>query len=171
MSSDQLGKQRLLKAVHEAGSGYGARFILVHQALAERLGLNVIDLRCLRLAREAVEPTAGHLAKITGLTTGTITGVLDRLARARFIRRERDREDRRKVIVTVLPAGIQKLEKIMAPLSEDMNKALEDFTEEELRAVVRFFEVTAAAVSRHLGRIHEEMPLKREPSRRPPPPR
>src|SRR5215472_8734064 len=171
MSSDKPEKQRLIEAVHRAGSGYGARFILVHQAVAERLGLNVIDLRCLRLAREAVEPTAGHLAKITGLTTGTITGVLDRLEKARFIRRERDPEDRRKVIVKVLPGGVQKVEKIMAPLSEDMNKALQDFTADELKAVVKFFEVTGAAVSRHVERIREEMPAKREPSRRPPPPR
>src|SRR5215469_9134951 len=162
MSREQLERQGLLKAVQQAGSGYGARFMLVHQAVADRLGLNVIDLRCLRLAREAVEPTAGHLAKITGLTTGTITGVLDRLERARFIRRERDPEDRRKVIVKVLPSGLQKVERIMAPLSEDMNKPLEDFTEDELRAVVKFFEITAAAVSRHVERIHEEMPAKRE---------
>ena len=171
MSSDKPEKRRLLHAVQEAGSGYGARFILVHQAVAERLGLNVIDLRCLRLAGEAVEPTAGHLAKITGLTTGTITGLLDRLERARFIRRERDPEDRRKVIVKVLPSGVQKVERIMAPLSEDMNKALGDFTEDELRAVVKFFEVTGAAVSRHVERIREEMPAKPEPSRRPPPSR
>lgn len=171
MSSDQLEKQRLLKAVHQAGSGYGARFILVHQAVAERLGLNVIDLRCLRVAREAVEPTAGHLAKITGLTTGTITGLLDRLEKARFIRRERVSEDRRKVIVKVLPAGVEKLEKIMAPLSEDMNEALRNFTEDELKAVVKFFELTAGAVNRHLERIQKEMPAKRPPSRRSPPAR
>ena len=171
MSSDQLEKQRLLKAVHQAGSGYGARFILVHQAVAERLGLNVIDLRCLRLARETLEPTAGHLAKITGLTTGTITGLLDRLERGHFIRRERDPEDRRKVIVKVLPGGLQRLERIMAPLSEDMDKALQDFTTDELRAVVKFFEVTAAAVSRQVARIHAEVPAKRQRSRRPPAPR
>jgi len=170
MSSDQSEKQRLLKAVHLAGSGYGARFILVHQAVADRLGLNVIDLRCLRLAREAAEPTAGHLAKITGLTTGTITGLLDRLERARFIRRERDPEDRRKVIVRVLPGGLQKVERIMAPLAADMNQVLEDFTEDELRAVVKFFEVTTAAVTRQVERLHEEMPAKRPPSRRPAPP-
>jgi len=171
MSSDRLEKQRLLKAVQQAGSGYGARFILVHQAVAERLGLNVIDLRCLRLASEAVDPTAGHLAKITGLTSGTITALLDRLERARFIRRERDPGDRRKVIVKVLPSGVRKVETIMAPLSEDMNRALEELTEAELRAAVKFFEVTAAAVSRHLERIHAEMPPKGEPQRRPPRPR
>jgi len=169
VSREQLERQGLLKAVQQAGSGYGARFMMVHQAVADRLGLNVIDLRCLRLAREAVEPTAGHLAKITGLTTGTITGILDRLEKARFIRRERDLEDRRKVFVRVLPGGAQKAEKIMAPLSEDMNKALQDFTADELKAVVKFFDVTAGAVSRHLERIHEEMPAKRERSQRPPP--
>ena len=171
MSSEPSERQKLLKAVQQAGSGYGARFILVHQAVAERLGLNVIDLRCLRLAREAAEPTAGHLAKITGLTTGTITGLLDRLEKARFIRRERDLEDRRKVIVKVLPAGVERIERIMAPLTEDMNKALQDCTDNELRAIVKFFGVTAAAVSRHVERIREEMPAKRERLRRTPPPR
>ena len=159
MSSEQMARQELLKAVQAAGSRYGARFLLVHQAVAERLGLNIIDLRCLRLAQEAKEPTAGYLAKITGLTTGTITGLLDRLEKARFVRRERDTEDRRKVIVKVLPGGVQKVEKIMAPLSEDMNKALQVFTEEELKAVVRFFEVTEGAVARHVERIQEQLEI------------
>jgi len=170
MSSERLEKQGLLKAVQRAGSGYGARFILLHQAVAERLGLNIIDLRCLRLASEAEEPTAGHLAKITGLTTGTITGLLDRLEKARFIRRERVANDRRKVIVKVLPGGAQRIEKIMGPLSQDMDKALEHFTEDELKAVLKFFEVTAGAVSRHLERIDEHMQAQRERSRRSPAP-
>lgn len=155
MSTHRVTKNDLLRTVQEAGSRYGARFMLVHQAVADRLGLNIIDLRCLRLAQEAADPTAGYLARITGLTTGTITGVLDRLEKARFVRRERDTEDRRKVIVKVLPGGLQRVEKIMAPLSQDMSKAMQDFTEEELKAVVRFFDVTAGAVGRHLERIHE----------------
>lgn len=157
MSTERMAKVGLLRTVQEAGSSYGARFMLVHQAVAERLGLNIIDLRCLRLAQEADEPTAGYLATTTGLTTGTITGVLDRLEKARFVRRERDTEDRRKVMVKVLPGGVQKVERIMAALSEDMNKALQDFTEEELKAVVKFFEVTSGAVARHLERIREQM--------------
>jgi len=166
MSSEQADKPGLLKSVQQAGSRYGARFMLVHQAVADRLGLNIIDLRCLRLAREAGDPTAGHLAKITGLTTGTITGVLDRLEKARFIRRERGTADRRKVTVKVLPSGVQEIERIMEPLSQDMNQSLQDFTEDELKAVLKFFDVTAGAVSRHLERIHEEMRSKRKPSRR-----
>jgi hypothetical protein len=37
-----------------------------------------------------------------------------------------------------------------------MNKALQAFTEEELKAVVRFFEVTEGAVARHVERIQEQ---------------
>ena len=152
--SSETGKRSLIEAVLQAGSGYGARFMLLHQAVADSLGLNIIDLRCLRLAREGGEPTAGHLAKITGLTTGTITAVLDRLEKARFIRRVRDAEDRRKVMVKVLAGGVQRIERIMAPLSQDMTGALQDLSEDELKAILKFFDVTSGAVSRHLERIH-----------------
>ena len=110
------------------------------------------------------------MAKITGLTTGTITGPLDCSVKARFTLRERGSEDRRKVIAKVLPAGVQRVEKIMAPLSDDINKALQDFTEDELKAVLKFFDVTAGAVSRHLERIDEHMQSKRGRSHRPPAP-
>src|SRR5690349_17418803 len=129
MSSNRHQREALQTAVQRAGSLYGARFMLVHQAIAERLGLNVIDLRCLRLAREAGAPTAGQLSKITGLTTGTITGILDRLERARFVRRERVTGDRRKVTVKVLPSGVRQVERVMAPLSRDIAAALENFDE------------------------------------------
>jgi hypothetical protein len=95
------------------------------------------------------------MSRAAGLSS-VCAGLLDRLEKARFVRRERDTEDRRKVIVKVLPGGAQKVEKIMAPLSEDMNKALQAFTEEELKAVVRFFEVTEGAVARHVERIQEQ---------------
>jgi DNA-binding PadR family transcriptional regulator len=92
------------------------------------------------------------------------------LEKARFIRRERVADDRRKVIVKVLPGGAQKIERIMGPLSQDMNQAMQDFTEDELKAVLKFFDVTAGAVSRHLERIDEHMQSKRERSRRSPAP-
>jgi hypothetical protein len=58
----------------------------------------------------------------------------------------------------------------MGPLSQDMDKALQDFTEDELKAVLKFFDLTAGAVSRHLERIQQDMPSKRERSRRSPAP-
>src|SRR5688572_17181329 len=86
----------------ELGRELSARTILFHQALADKLGLNLTDHRCLDLAQRAnsVAPlTAGQLAELTGLSTGAITGVLDRLEKAGFIRREKDPNDRRQLFV------------------------------------------------------------------------
>src|SRR5580700_8824106 len=81
-------------AMREA-SGLG---VLFSQEVARRLGIASTDLECLDyLGRGPI--AAGELAELTGLTTGAITGVIDRLERAGLARRSRDVADRRKVLV------------------------------------------------------------------------
>ncbi len=67
---------------------------------SEALGLNPTDLGCLCLLLLHGPSPAGRLAEVTGLTTGAVTGVIDRLEEAGFVQRVVDRKDRRKVIVT-----------------------------------------------------------------------
>lgn len=66
--------------------------------MASRLGVSATDLECLNLL-SAGEVTAGSLAASTGLTSGAITGAIDRLERAGLVERRKDDTDRRKVIV------------------------------------------------------------------------
>ena len=73
------------------------------QAVAEAIGLNRTDMRCLDVIQREGPVPAGRLAEETGLTTGAITTVLDRLERAGFARRTRDRTDRRRVLVELDP--------------------------------------------------------------------
>ena len=73
--------------------------ILFHQAIADRLGMNVTDHKCAGILARSGPITAGELARRTGLTTGAITGVIDRLEQAGFARRARDPGDRRRVII------------------------------------------------------------------------
>ena len=77
----------------------GAVMQLLGAASAERIGINVTDLNCLNILALRGQLTAGELARATGLTTASITGVLDRLEEAGFVRRERDAHDRRRVVV------------------------------------------------------------------------
>src|SRR5215218_3306779 len=70
---------------------------------AERLGVNRTDLHCLNAIENAGGLTAGELAKVTGLTTGAVTGVIDRLERKGLARRVPDSEDRRRVKLEVTP--------------------------------------------------------------------
>jgi DNA-binding MarR family transcriptional regulator len=72
-------------------------------AVAEALGLNRTDMRCLDVLQREGTVTAGHLAEATGLTTGAMTVALDRLERAGYARRARDSGDRRRVLVELTP--------------------------------------------------------------------
>ena len=92
------------------------RAALFQEAAAARLRLNVTDLRCLALT--AAEPgiSASRLAELSGLTTGAITGVLDRLERSGLVRRESDSADRRRTLVRALPDRQAEIDAVYAPL-------------------------------------------------------
>src|SRR5215472_4636471 len=67
----------------------GSLMQLMGQAAADRIGINATDLNCLNILSFSGHMTAGELARATGLTTASITGVIDRLEEAGFVRRER----------------------------------------------------------------------------------
>src|ERR1700722_4560337 len=69
------------------------------KAVADRAGISSSDMDCMDFLNIEGRMTAGRLAELTGLTTGAITGVIDRLEKAGFVRRERDQDDRRKVFI------------------------------------------------------------------------
>src|SRR5271170_3484370 len=77
----------------------GSLMHLMSQAAADRIGINATDLNCLNILSFSGQLTAGELARETGLSTASITGVADRLEEAGFVRRERDAADRRRVVI------------------------------------------------------------------------
>jgi DNA-binding PadR family transcriptional regulator len=85
--------------------------------------------------------TAGDLARITGLTTASITGVLDRLEEAGFVRRERDPHDRRRVIVRLDAArGLRDVAPVFAPVIAAWRDVAARYTDDELRLILGFQE-------------------------------
>lgn len=113
--------------------------VLFSQAVAERLGLNPSDLECLGILFEEGATTAGQLAEITGLTTGAITGIVDRLEKAGYVRRQKDPRDRRRVIVEPVAARAEReVEPLFAPLAEGMSELYARYTEEQLALILDF---------------------------------
>jgi DNA-binding MarR family transcriptional regulator len=110
------------------------------QAVADRAGLNITDLQVLGLLELEGPTTAGSLAKETGLSTGAITRLVDRLEKAGFVQRVRPPEDRRKVVIE--PVVSQTRARI-DPLFDGMVKAwtsvLDDYDEEHLRELLEVF--------------------------------
>jgi DNA-binding MarR family transcriptional regulator len=108
--------------------------IMFHQAVADELGLYITDHKCLDLLHRFGAMPAGKLAELTSLTTGAITGMIDRLEKAGYVKRAIDPKDRRKTIVE--PIRSKKLEKqiemIFIPLHERVHNFLSSYTESEL---------------------------------------
>src|SRR5258708_39893685 len=101
--STDRARRRLESEFLLALRGAGAAMQLLGSASAERIGINVTDLNCLNILALSGQLTAGELARATGLTTASITGVLDRLEEAGFVRRERDAQDRARGVVDLGP--------------------------------------------------------------------
>lgn len=114
--------------------------VLRHARIAEQMGLSGTDHKALDLASRAEGPlTAGRIAQLTGLSTGAVTGVIDRLERAGFVRRVRDTQDRRKVLVEILPMDEEKYAPLFASALDAVEQVLEKFTPAE-RAIVERYE-------------------------------
>lgn len=113
--------------------------VLFNQAVAERLGLNATDLRCLDIVGRRGPLTAGQLAELTGLTTGAITGVIDHLEAVGFARRERDPRDRRRVVVRALPAHARSVAPLFDSMRDAMVSLCADYSDRDLALILDFY--------------------------------
>ena len=111
---------------------------IADQVVADHLGLNRTDTRCLDIIERLDGVSAGRLASEAGLSTGAVTTVLDRLERAGYARRVADPGDRRRVLVEVTPGARQLLGELFAPLAAGTMRQLEGYTTDEISLVRDF---------------------------------
>lgn len=123
------------------------------EALAVRLGLNTTDLRCLEELVEEPGLTAGRLAELSGLTSGAITGVLDRLERSGFITRRPDPADRRRVAVELVPKRVAELAAYLDPLDAALGQALSGYDKGQRGAITGFLGKAGDVVAVETARI------------------
>lgn len=129
-----------------------ARALVFHDAAAARLGINPTDLKCLEIAagEEALTPT--RLAELAGLTTGAITGVLDRLEESGFVRREPDPHDRRRLVVRAVPEGVARIAALYGPLLEAASVMPAGWTDGERGALNAYLGQVAVALETETSR-------------------
>ena len=127
-------KEEIIQAIIEKRREMSTETIMFHQTVADEPGLYITDHKCMDIIHRFGAMPAGRLGEMTGLTTGAITGMIDRLEKAGYVRRTNDPKDRRKTIVE--PVRNKKLERkiemIFTPLHERMHKFLSSYSESEL---------------------------------------
>jgi hypothetical protein len=121
---------------------------------AGRLGVNDTDLHCLNIVENSGGLTAGDLAAQSGLTSGGITGVIDRLERAGYVRRVSDPGDRRLVKIEVTPEWYDRAGQIWGPVASDWHTILaRRFTAGELGRIIDLLRATNDISRRHVDRL------------------
>jgi DNA-binding MarR family transcriptional regulator len=129
-----MNREEIIHTIVDKFREMSTETIMFHQAVADELGLHIADHKCMDIIHRFGAMPAGRLGEMTGLTTGAITGMIDRLEKAGYVRRANDPKDRRKTIVE--PVRNKKLERkiemIFTPLHERMHKFLSSYSDNEL---------------------------------------
>jgi DNA-binding MarR family transcriptional regulator len=127
--------------------------VLLHAAIAEALGIEATDHKCLDLVREGRARTATDLASITGLTTGAITGVVARLERAGFLRRDPDPRDGRRQILHVVQGRMKAVHEVFGPLHAELAAFLDELDAPGLAAIAAFLDRATGIAYAHMARV------------------
>lgn len=128
----------LVKGVGIAIRRMGAQSVMNSHAIAERFGLHTTDLECLDLIYLRGKASAGELARATGLTSGAMTTLIDRLEAAGYVAREGDPADRRRTYVRIRAEAIQPIQAVYEPMQAKMFKLWSSFSARELRLITDF---------------------------------
>src|SRR6267378_4397225 len=160
----------LMEQLEHAVRRSSALGVLFGQTVASRVGISSSDLECLDFLNLEGRVTAGRLAEVTGLTTGAITGVVDRLEKAGLVRRERDDNDRRKVFIATVEEKAAEIGRFYEHMQRAMLKVWDTYSDAELRLLLRFATQgyqTMLAATEELKAMMQESRGKRAGARKP----
>jgi len=132
--------------------------VFFHEAVAAHLGMGAAEWKCLGLLDQHGASTAGRLAELSGFTTGAITGIVDRLERSGYVRRQPHPSDRRSVIVQ--PLHVKEVQERVVPIFQSLGKAMAEiashYKAEELAAIGAFFRDTTEVLRKETAKLREK---------------
>jgi DNA-binding MarR family transcriptional regulator len=127
-------RDRLVRELQEATQRSTMWTVLLHHATASKAGLNVTDAQAINALVLDGPQTPGRLAQLMGITTGgAITAVIDRLEKAGCVKRTRDPDDRRRVIIEPVPENVARLSRYFEPIGRHFAERVAACSDEQLR--------------------------------------
>lgn len=143
----KLEKQDILPEFKNASRLYSDASIFMHQVIARKAGLTGADHKYLGIILRHKQLSAGELSKLTGLTTGAVTGLIDRLEKKKLIKRQFTKEDRRKVMIVPIQENCMNLlEPLFSELQLKTAEFIDSFSLEEILTIQRYHEGATAVM-------------------------
>jgi DNA-binding MarR family transcriptional regulator len=155
-SRNAIASPRTLEDGNLLGRDFVAAVVMFHDLVGRCLGLSATDRKCLDLLSRG-PVTAGELARFTGLTTGAVTGIIDRLTRAGYAERVSDPEDRRRVLVARKPNSQldNVLPAVFGPLAKDMAVVASKYTQRDLQVIADFLAQAREVLLANTARVEK----------------
>src|SRR5688572_18462437 len=130
----------IIKQVRKLSQQYAYTSIQMHEAIARKAGLPGTDHKYLGFLLQKGQMTAGELSNLTGLTTGAVTGLIDRFEKKKLVKRQFAENDRRKVIIVPNTKNITAL---LVPLYKEFRskseKLIASFSDKEIKIMEAYF--------------------------------
>ncbi|MCK4636205.1 MAG: MarR family transcriptional regulator [Candidatus Moranbacteria bacterium] len=152
MSSKNL-KSKSLKNISSLIQKESRTAVLFVHTVAENMNMQITDIRCLDYLMDVNSATAGDLAKITGLTTGATTAMIDRLEKTKFVKRETDPTDRRKIIITFINKNFRRSNIATNFFEKNIPKLLNTYTSKEQELIKDWNEKLISLFKNEIKRI------------------
>ena len=155
MSEKSKNREELLRELEVENRRSTTGAVLLLQAVTQRSGMNLTDLQCINILTSTGPITAGQLAETMGLTTGAVTGVINRMERMGYARRENDPDDGRRVVIRPVP---EELERVGADVfgsyeRRALDALVSEYDERDLAVIVDFMQKGSALTEEEIARI------------------
>lgn len=128
------------------------------EAACARLGINRSDARAIDILERQGQMSAGDLGHAVNLTSGTVTILIDRLERLGYVRRTRDTDDRRRVLVELTDLARARVWEIWNPVADASGAFLERYSDKELTLIRDFLRDGRGLLDDQLTRLRELPP-------------
>ena len=153
-----------LRLLGEVDSTQTAHF---HEVAAAQSGLGVTDMKALSILLREGPQTAGDLTRALHVTSGAVTGVIDRLTRRRLARRTWDPLDQRRAIVTANRERIESGKNVYQGIGDAFAALYAGYTTEQLEFLVRHLEASIRITSEQTARLTAKRGSRAPPAARP----
>jgi DNA-binding MarR family transcriptional regulator len=151
MDNDEITHIRKLSQL------YAYTSIQMHEAVARRAGLSGTDHKYLGFLIQKGQMTAGELSNLTGLTTGAVTGLIDRLEKKNLVTRQFAEDDRRKVMIE---PNTKKIMALLVPLYKEFRskseKLLASFSSKELKVIEAYFSKATEIMNETTNKLNKK---------------
>ena len=153
----------LINQFRKMSQHYAYASIQMHEAIGRKAGLSGTDHRYLGFLIEKGQMTAGELAVLSGLTTGAVTGLIDRFEKKKLVKRQFSKEDGRKVIIVPNTENIMAL---FGPLYKEFRSKSEtlmgSYTKNELKIIHRYFKEAIEVMNETTNKLNVKYPFDEE---------